>query len=340
MDKFVVKIDKKAEEDPKEIFALTFELLKTAEVSKNLYFNISQKQLVKQLIELYYKFINTDYEKMIYNFRVKYIETEAKMEYNDEDSMLEYKGLGRMYDYIQNYNPDKKEFNIFIEGILLHQLLYKDFDDKFNSNQDKIIDEYKKELEEAKKNRNIQEFKRISSILRSNPTPTRFGGNLRNEEVDLKGVDFHVPNCKEAKEYFNSFLKPEKKIEFQNLLSSADILKYIEYCVKTSVDIIKYQPFPNGNKRTSRAILNLMFKCKNIPPVYITTEERKAYKDALIKGINGNYDDIVNFYCFKICDSIYELDIRPYEKKDQNDNEIISSPTDDSDIKFYNLKRK
>lgn len=332
MDNLFNNMDVKKDVDYREIFTLTFELLKTAEESPNLYFDMAQNKSAQQLIILYYKYFKTNYETMIYNFKKKYIENEAKVEYNDEDKKLELKGISYMYDYIQNFKANDKDFDIFVEGLKLHQLLYKAFDDKFNSDQESIKQDLENQIEKAKKEKNLQEYKRLLEIRRRGSTPKKFGGNLRDHEVDLKDVDYHVPTCKEAKAFFNEFIKPEKKIEYQNILSSTDILKYIEYCVKISVDIIKNQPFSNGNKRTSRALLNLMFKNKNIPPVYITFKERNAYKNALIKAMtNNDYTDITNFYYFKICDSIYELDIKGEIK---NEKEI----TDDSDMKFYNFR--
>jgi hypothetical protein len=90
-----------------------------------------------------------------------------------------------------------------------------------------------------------------------------------------------------------------------------------------------------------------MFKNRNIPPVYILKKERTVYKDALIKAIKDeDYTDIINFYYFKICDSIYELDIKQYidnkpgsidyKKTIEKSKEII----DDSDIKVYTISRK
>ena len=111
--------------DSKEIFALTFELLKTAEKKPELYERMARKNLAKQLIELYYVNFKTDYESMIYNFKRKYIKNEAVVEYNDEDELLELVGLGYMYDYIQAYKPGEDNFNIFIECMKLHKLLYK-----------------------------------------------------------------------------------------------------------------------------------------------------------------------------------------------------------------------
>lgn len=302
----------------KELFEMSFELLKIAEENKKSYEKIVEKNsantnLAKKLIDMYYRGEQANYESMIYNFKTKYIDNEAKIEYNEEDKQLEYIGLGYMYDYIQQYTPCENDFNIFIETLKLHKLLFKAYDDKFNSDRDEEYFKLQNQLQQAKLDKNAVEYREISNQLKNfSECRKSFGGALRDCDVDLKGINYHVPTANEARIFLNSYLNPEKKIEYQNILSSSNIFGYIEYCVKTCVDIIKYQPFNNGNKRTARALLNLMFKNKNIPPVYIIKKERKKYKDALLKAIVENdYESIINFYYFKICDSIYELDIRP-----------------------------
>ena len=354
MDAFLTEYKKRTdhEDKTKDLFAMSFQLLQIAETGgKKNYEKIVEKNsektnLAKKLIDLYYAGEEANYESMLYNFRKKYIENEAKVEYNDEDQKLEYIGLGYMYDYIQQYDTTVTDFNIFIEGMKLHKLLYKAFDDQHKEDRDRQFAQYHEELAQAKKNKDLAEYKRIGALIKGfSEASGSFGGSLRTNEVDLKGVDYHVPTAREAMDFFNSFLNIEKRVEYQNLLSSVNIFGYIEYCVKVAVDIIKYQPFGNGNKRTARALLNLMFKNKNIPPVYITTRERKPYKDALLKAIvEGDYNDIINFYYFKICDSIYELDILPYINSKNEPKPIIEEvpdvPGDDSDMKFYHVGKK
>lgn len=68
-----------------------------------------------------------------------------------------------------------------------------------------------------------------------------------------------------------------------------------------------------------------MFKKKNLPPVYITKKERKAYHNALEKAIGEHdYRALDSFYHFKICDSIYELDFAPFMKKYKDENPFDS----------------
>jgi len=138
-----------------------------------------------------------------------------------------------------------------------------------------------------------------------------FGGTLRSEQAILKGTYLDVMDAEEAKRYFNSFISNSDFI-FEPLKDN-DIFGYIEGCIILTVKLIKAQPFIDGNKRTFRALLNLLFKKINIPPIYIETSEKLEYKNALLKAmIDDNYEDIIKFYYYKICDSIVELDV--YEK--------------------------
>jgi hypothetical protein len=128
--------------------------------------------------------------------------------------------------------------------------------------------------------------------------------------------DFHadIMDPKEVRDKFNAFFSSdEKKQEYENALNNSNIFEYIDYAVNTTCDLIGMQPFGDGNKRTFRSLLNLMFKKKNLPPVYITRKERKTYHDALEKALyEHDYSELDAFYYYKICDSIYELDFKPY----------------------------
>ena len=303
-----------ADQNIRDVFAVTFELYKLAELNKNLFKYKQDKELPKKLIELYYTEIKPDYNSIIYNFKRKYIINEALVEKNN--TKLEKSGIGLMYDYIQEFKPDTDYFNIFVTGLKLHQLLYKPLDDANKVNIDKEYIETQKLVETAKQEKDLVKYKAAKEKLKELSISTvTFGGQLRSDDNDvrLKDVDIKIPSSIEAKKYFNSFASVEKVVEYQNSLVGANICNYIDYCVNTVAKLIKMQPFSDGNKRTFRGLLNLMFKNKNIPPVYITSHERKEYKEALIKAIvDEDYKDLDYFYYYKICDSIYELDVKPY----------------------------
>lgn len=184
-------------------------------------------------------------------------------------SSEEKAGLSDVYDYIQNFNFDTDYFNIFTTSMLIHNKLYKHCGDG------------------------------------------TFGGQLRDSNAVLQDVNIEVSDPIEAKRIFNGFIANGNHI-FDKLKKN-DIFGYIEDCIKLNVELIKLQPFADGNKRTFRALLNLLFKKSNIPPIFIENIESEEYKKALIKAFKAekqeDYDDIIQFYYYKICDAIMVLDI-------------------------------
>ena len=154
----------------------------------------------------------------------------------------------------------------------------------------------------------------IHQKLYSKCKDSSFGGKLRDSNAYLFDTNVEVLPPKDAMKFFQKFLGESDKI--MDEINKKDIFEYIHECIKIVTELIKAQPFADGNKRTFRALLNLMFKQRGLPPVYITVEEREEYKDALLKAmLNNNYSSLYKFYYYKICDSIYELDIQPKIQK-------------------------
>lgn len=152
----------------------------------------------------------------------------------------------------------------------------------------------------------------IHQKLYSKCPNTSFGGELRDEQAIMRGTYIDVMPADEAKKYFNSFIANSDFI-FEPLKED-NIFEYINICIKTTVKLIKAQPFIDGNKRTFRALLSLMLKRINIPPIYISLDEREEYKEALLEAMkNDNYHPIIRFYYYKICDAIVELDVNNSE---------------------------
>ncbi len=135
-----------------------------------------------------------------------------------------------------------------------------------------------------------------------------FGGKLRDSTAILYDTNYEVPDAETAKEFFNGLIPISNEIFAP--LEKGEIFEYIESCVILTVRLIRYQPFADGNKRTFRALLNLLLKRINILPIYIELEERQVYKQALLKAIKEeDYHDIINFYYYKICSSLVTLDL-------------------------------
>ena len=301
------------DQDTLSLLITAFQLYEIAKLDNNVYRKGGDLEIPVNLIELYYKLIKPNYNNMLFTFRRKYISNELLVEKND--SSLERKGMNLVYDYIQNFDVDNDEFNIFVTSLRLHALLYKPLDEKNASGTSEILEEVARLKEEAKAEKSIEKYRKAQELLKG-IDGTRFGGQLRKENVVMADFDVSIPDYNEAITKFNEFVTPEKKKEFEDALNNTDIFAYINYAVNTTADLIGMQPFGDGNKRVFRSLLNLMFKKKNLPPVYITRKERKTYHAALEKALRDHdYTDLDAFYYYKICDSIYELDFQTYLKQ-------------------------
>ena len=181
----------------------------------------------------------------------------------------EQQGLGEIYDFIKNFDFNKDYFNIFATSLMIHQKLY-------------------------------------SKCAGAHS----FGGKLRNTNVILKDLDIDVVDYNTAVKLFNMYLNPLVGNAIFKKLDDGDLFGYINDSIVLCSHLIKIQPFQDGNKRTFRALLNLLLKKANIPPIFIEPSERKEYKDALVKALTtDDYQDIVKFYYYKICDAIILLDL-------------------------------
>lgn len=144
-----------------------------------------------------------------------------------------------------------------------------------------------------------------------------FGGKLRTTTVFLEDTNIEIIDPESARAYFNSLIPKSDEL----FMNNDDIIDYINTCIIETVKLIKIQPFEDGNKRTFRAVLNLLLKKLNIPPIYIEKYEREIYKKSLLEAIkNDNYEPITCFYYYKICDSIMTLDINKSLIMDRNES--------------------
>lgn len=136
-----------------------------------------------------------------------------------------------------------------------------------------------------------------------------FGGSLRTEQAVLFDTNIEVASPAEAMKRYNEYIMKSDSIMEQ--LDKMDIFEYINGCLKIMVDLIKIQPFADGNKRTFRSLFNLMIKRKNLPPVYIGNEESGDFKKALLSAmVDDNYEQLNRLYIRLICDSIVLLGLK------------------------------
>ena len=241
----------------------------------------SYDYIPQNLIKLYYSSDNnhSDFSNIMSKFKKKYIEQESKLE--GVHTIEEIDGLCVVYDYIRS-DDWKKCANIYI--IMLINL----------------------------------------KLFSLTPYPEA-GGKTRNTNCFLNGTKVETCPYNEidveiAKLYFvfDNLLRKGIELSGNTTTDNEDkLIEYINECLKLKCKLIQIHPFPEGNGRTTRALVNLLFKVAGLPPIYVKLSERKKYLEAMNKAVvEKDYSYINKFYYYKICDSILELDVNQRIKKD------------------------
>ncbi len=171
----------------------------------------------------------------------------------------------------------------------------------------------------------IYTLKDLYRILYSEAPYPEFGGTLRNDDRYLPGTGtelcpWHLISQRlyEISPRVDELVARAKTIRETNDVSG--IIKFIDDVMILKSDLILIHPFGDGNGRCVRAFINKIFEYAGLPPVYIKVNERTEYHKAMNKANNEkDYADLQNFYKFKLCDSIVELDINERIKKDKDD---------------------
>lgn len=164
---------------------------------------------------------------------------------------------------------------------------------------------------------NIYTLKDLHKKLYSKAPYPDFGGNFRNDDVYLPGTGTEIAEWSMIRPLLNEIDKDVLLLwdlapEIKDCGDADVMLDYLDEVVRIGCRIIKVHPFKDGNGRTVRGFMNKMLEAAGLPPVYIKVNERTEYHKAMNKANNeGDYTDIQNFYRYKVCDSIVELDINP-----------------------------
>lgn len=223
------------------------------------------------LIKMYYSLNpdQTSFESLKKAFVSRYIKEESKLEEVHEAD--EVKGLRVMYEYIHS-----DEINFML---------------------------------------NVYTLKELHEKLYSKTAHPEFGGEFRKYDVYLPGTGTEITEWSMIRYELNKIDEDiQDLVELAPLIRNGGdanwLLEYLDACVVLGCRLIKVHPFADGNGRTVRGFVNKLLEDAGLPPVYIKAQERTEYHKAMNKANNeGDYTDIKNFYRYKVCDSIVELDI-------------------------------
>lgn len=139
------------------------------------------------------------------------------------------------------------------------------------------------------------------------------GGVIRNGDAHLDGVPVDLTpayNIRYELKMIDYDLKDIVDMQTKVRENPGHLFNYIDKCIMLKCQLIKIHPFTDGNGRTIRAFINKLFMDVGLPPIYISSNENITYKKAMQKAIGEeqDYSSIINFYYYKICDSIIELE--------------------------------
>lgn len=167
---------------------------------------------------------------------------------------------------------------------------------------------------------NIYIILQLHILLYSKVPYPEFGGKFRDVSACISGSDVKTVEPEEisleiSKLYtvYNDLLLLGDEIVSNERVDL--LVKYINMCIDLKCRIVEIHPFVDGNGRTSRALLNLLFRRVNLPPVYINLAEKNQYIKAMDDAIRlKDKSHIRTLYYYKICDSIVELDLNERQK--------------------------
>lgn len=112
--------------------------------------------------------------------------------------------------------------------------------------------------------------KDIHAILMDN---IQLGGIYRNVDVYISGAQHTPPSPVEMFQQIKAF--------YADLIWKAQSENPLELAAWTHAEFVRIHPFPDGNGRTSRLIMNYQLMINGFPPIDIKKEDRLAYFNAL-----------------------------------------------------------
>lgn len=124
----------------------------------------------------------------------------------------------------------------------------------------------------------------IHSLVLQN-IESEFAGRYRNGQVRILGANFVPPN------YLKVSGLMTELIDFVN--GNRDKLNIVELIAKFHHKFVWIHPFFDGNGRTARLLMNLLFMKYGYPPAIILKNNRKQYYRSLNLANNGSFDPFI-----------------------------------------------
>ncbi len=124
----------------------------------------------------------------------------------------------------------------------------------------------------------------IHSLVLQN-IESEFAGRYRNGQVRILGANFVPPN------YLKVSALMKELVKFTN--HNPDELELVDLISKFHHKFVWIHPFFDGNGRTARLLMNLLFMKYGYPPAIILKNNRKQYYRSLNLANNGDYTPFI-----------------------------------------------
>lgn len=119
------------------------------------------------------------------------------------------------------------------------------------------------------------------------------GGEFRTENVILNGVDIMTAAPCQIRDLMGDVAYRLLKVLRENAAGNLSNSEYIDQINACIYEIIRMQPFIDGNKRTSRLLANILYQEKGIPYVIFGPGEWEKYVDAWSASDLDSYNDFM-----------------------------------------------
>ena len=143
----------------------------------------------------------------------------------------------------------------------------------------------------VKKRCSVFDTMHLHQLLFSHYPYPEYGGKFRQGEPMVLGAKFETLP---PEQIFPAMIELEKRVTnlFANR-SSIPLSDYIEEAAQIHHALTVIHPFGDGNGRTLRAFLNVLFVRAGIVPVYVRVEEKEMYYKALeAADATGNFNQL------------------------------------------------
>ena len=214
------------------------------------------------------------------NFIEEYVRNESDIEGVNDLSIHgkeEMKGIEAMYRYINSGENEYSTGSMILTD--LHEKLFSYVDD--------------------------------GAYSRRYRTDVRY---LPESGYELESPELIVRSMRQADRQFDELYEESEKMANSEIEDRINMVNpFLDKLLRYKAELIRIHPFPDGNGRTVRGIVNFLLERAGLPPVYVKACERTKYQEAMNKA-NGEHDytSLINFYKNKLCDSIEELVIDPF----------------------------